>query len=458
MSNELTTPAPRILIENSEYWLSNVGDLAMMEVTIRRLRERWPQARIGVLTNTPHLLRAYFPQAVPVQPRGREPWPEAGVLARFVARTGPRCVGPFQIGWVTAKAWLPQKVAGLRRKLRKLVALSGLRTRPERVEPAASRLRPAAEPMSERPNTLAAARTSSIVLALGGGYLTDADQVQSHRVLELLETARSLGIPTAMLGQGLGPIDDPDLVSRTSMVLPGVDYIGLREGRRGPDLLARAGVPLAGFEVTGDDAIELSYAERREALGTDIGVCLRVAGYSPVSRQVRRSLPTALHVIGRELGAGLLPLFIAEYRSQDRRSTLPLINGYEAARPPLHRFARPGQVAAQVGACRVVLTGAYHAAVFSLAQGIPVVALSSSQYYDDKFLGLSDMFGEGLQLLRLDDGDLNMKVPTAIRAAWDLAPQARARLLTRAEEQIAESKRGLERVLDLVDAPPTVRS
>jgi hypothetical protein len=51
-----------------------------------------------------------------------------------------------------------------------------------------------------------------------------------------------------------------------------------------------------------------------------------------------------------------------------------------------------------------------------------------------------------------------MKVPTAIRAAWDLAPQARARLLTRAEEQIAESKRGLERVLDLVDAPPTVRS
>ena len=144
MSAEVTSPAPRILIENSEYWLSNVGDLAMMDVTIRRLRGRWPQATIGVLTNTPHLLRAYFPDVLPIQPRGRETWSDTGAVAEFLAGAGPRRVGPVQIGWVTTKAWLPQKAAGLRRKLRKLVALARSDVQPEHTAPAATVPRPAA--------------------------------------------------------------------------------------------------------------------------------------------------------------------------------------------------------------------------------------------------------------------------------------------------------------------------
>ena len=52
----------RVVIEHSEYWLRNHGDLAMLEVTVERLRERWPRARVAVLTDSPSLLRAYFPQ------------------------------------------------------------------------------------------------------------------------------------------------------------------------------------------------------------------------------------------------------------------------------------------------------------------------------------------------------------------------------------------------------------
>jgi polysaccharide pyruvyl transferase WcaK-like protein len=459
MDAEGEAPAPRILIENSEYWLSNVGDLAMMDVTIRRLRERWPQASIGVLTNAPHLLRAYFPDALPIQPRGRDTWSGAGAVAEFLAGTGPRRVGPVEIGWVTTKAWLPQKAVGLRRKLRKLVALARSNVQPEHTAPAATVRRPAAgEAMSHRPNTVAAARTSSLVLALGGGYLTDADPAQSHRVLDLLELAQNLGTRTALVGQGLGPVEDPELVSRLAEVLPRVDFIGLRERRRGPLLLARAGVPTSHFEVTGDDAVEMSFAQRREVLGSDIGVCLRVAGYSPVSTDVRRSLPFLLQDAARDCDAGLVPVFIAEYRSQDRRSTLPLIRGYEAARRPLHRFAYPREVAEQISGCRVLVTGAYHAAVFALAQGIPVVALSTSQYYDDKFLGLADMFPGGLQLLRLDDAVLAVRLPQAIFSAWDGAPDVRSTLRERAQEQIAASRDGLDRVLDLVDTQPPVRS
>ena len=52
--------APRILIEHSDHWLINMGDLAMMDVTLRRVRKLCPTARIGVMTEAPHLLRAYF--------------------------------------------------------------------------------------------------------------------------------------------------------------------------------------------------------------------------------------------------------------------------------------------------------------------------------------------------------------------------------------------------------------
>jgi hypothetical protein len=69
MAVDTTEPKPhasgddafQILIDHSEYWRNN-GDLAMLAVTLQRIKERWPRAGIGVLTDTPLLLRAYFPE------------------------------------------------------------------------------------------------------------------------------------------------------------------------------------------------------------------------------------------------------------------------------------------------------------------------------------------------------------------------------------------------------------
>src|SRR5207245_4256855 len=55
----------------------------------------------------------------------------------------------------------------------------------------------------------------------------------------------------------------------------------------------------------------------------------------------------------------------------------------------------PAKVIAAAGRCRIVVSGAYHAAVFALAQGIPVVCLGGSDYYLHKFEGLVDQFGTG---------------------------------------------------------------
>jgi polysaccharide pyruvyl transferase WcaK-like protein len=287
-------------------------------------------------------------------------------------------------------------------------------------------------------------------VALGGGYLTDADPWQSARVLNVLQQASHEGVPTAMLGQGLGPIAEPTLLSRAAEVLPQVQVIALRERRRGPALLERAGVSPSRVQVTGDDAIELAWSQRPAELGRDLGACLRVAGYSPVTAGAQRAVATGMQSMARELAAGLVPVIIAEYRSQDRRSTLPLLQGCDGARRPLGRFARPRDVARQVGTCRVMVTGAYHAAVFALSQGIPVVALTSSEYYDDKFLGLGDMFGTGLELVHLDGDDLAEQLGGAIRSAWKAAPEMRPALLASAERQIATSRQAFDRVCSLV--------
>jgi polysaccharide pyruvyl transferase WcaK-like protein len=43
----------RILADNAEYSFQNKGDLAILAVTVERLLERWPDARIGVITFEP---------------------------------------------------------------------------------------------------------------------------------------------------------------------------------------------------------------------------------------------------------------------------------------------------------------------------------------------------------------------------------------------------------------------
>ncbi len=151
------------------------------------------------------------------------------------------------------------------------------------------------------------------------------------------------------------------------------------------------------------------------------------------------------------LRAPLLPLIIAEYRDQDRKSTLPLVAGADRVVPPLGRYVHPTEVAARVSDCRVLVTGAYHLAVFALSQGIPVVALTSSEYYDDKFLGLADMFGTGLTTIDLGSADLAERLSAAITSAWDGAPAVRAPLRAAARHQIDLSRAAFEQVFAITE-------
>jgi polysaccharide pyruvyl transferase WcaK-like protein len=445
-----------ILIEHSDYWHINKGDLAMLDVTIERIRHRWPTASVAVMSEAPLLLQSYFPSVHPVQPWTRHDWRGAAVVGRVCGRVGPTVMGPIDMALLEAKRHV-HRGARLARRTADLARASRGTDREDiemRDEPAPSdRLAGEAPAGSPSPNIERAVRAASLVVALGGGYLADADPLQSRRALTLLQKAQTWGVHTALVGQGIGPAEDPALLAAFAEVLPHVDFVGLREGRRSPRLLEQAGVMPERMAVVGDDAIELSYRHFGDRPGSDIGVCLRIAAFAPVSRHAVADLRSVLQSSARTLGAHLRPVLISSYKSEDLRSTMSLLEGFDRTRAPLGSFVRPQQVAEVVSECRVMVTGAYHAAVFALAQGIPVVALSASLYYDDKFLGLRDMFGTGIEMVRLDDPDFPQRLTVALRSAWIGAEQVRAPLRERGRQQIAASRHALNRVLDLVEAP-----
>lgn len=419
----------RILVENGEYPLLNRGDVAMLSVEVGRLRRRWPSARIGVLTDRPALLRSLVPEAEPIVAHRGGNWPKYYRTARLSRLAASGIVRSLSTRGHSA-------IEIPRRRLHLTGAPSRGRQRtPEGIPGGA---------------VPCAASDATLIVAGGGGYMTDADKYQAHRTLNLLEHAHSLGIPTVMVGQGIGPVTDRQLLERAAKVLPAVDIIGLREGRRGTELLERLGVARDRILVTGDDAVEFGYLLRRGETGSDIGVCLRIAAYSQVDAAARQTIGTVVRNVATELNAGLLPLIVSEHGGEDRRSTLPLIDGFARRRPPIGQFGTARQLAAQVAQCRLLVTSTYHLAVFALSQGIPVVAITSSAYYDDKFYGLAAMFGAGLIVVHVGDTMLAETLTRHIQELWTSAPALRGALHKRAAEQIAASEAAFDRVFELV--------
>ena len=206
-----------------------MGDEAMLRVTVSRVRERWPLARIGVITMAPPPLAATIPGVEPIVATGTGSW--SGRRYSYARAVGPRVVGPMTTARLAARE-----------------ASSGWKDRVE------SRQRPLRERPAPRQDSLVpgAIETASLILAVGGGYVTDMDAEQARRTLAVLQRGIEAGIPTAMLGQGLGPLDDEDLLRQARAVLPHVGLVALREGERGPGLLRELGVPAERVVVTGD--------------------------------------------------------------------------------------------------------------------------------------------------------------------------------------------------------------
>ena len=127
---------------------------------------------------------------------------------------------------------------------------------------------------------LSAFEAADLAVCTGGGFINDTFRGHARTILEQLALGARQGKPTAMFGQGIGPLGDAPLRERMRDWLPSLQLITLREGLVGPSILRDLGFPAERTVVTGDDAIELAHVCTPPQLGQGLGVNVRVARYS----------------------------------------------------------------------------------------------------------------------------------------------------------------------------------
>jgi polysaccharide pyruvyl transferase WcaK-like protein len=424
----------RILVENSSYGLMNMGDVAMLQVAVTRLSKLWSNAVIEVVTGRPDLLATYCPNTRPIPVQGRKAWFEGKkLLGGRLYRLSPSAIhGPLSkldheirfrwpllaYQWISLKSKMPR--SGFSRDVTTF---------------------------------LRSIFEADLVVIPGGGTLTDVFERYATMLLDTLSIAARHRKNIIMFGQGIGPMQNQLLLAKAKAVLPSLDLIAMREKRAGLPLVKSLGIAAERIVVTGDDAIELAYEARNTMFGSGIGVNLRIAFYSEVHGDHLKVVRTTLCTAARRFKAHLIPVPISRYGNQsDPEAIRELLHGYDDSSDGGESLDSPLKVISQISDCRLVVTGSYHAAVFALAQGIPVVGLVKSAYYIDKFLGLADQFGIGCDVISLDDPRLADKLTAGINAAWESAEHARPHLLEAAQKQIAWSRAAYQRVHDLMTA------
>ena len=411
-----------------------MGDIAMLQVAVDRLSRLWPDARIEVLTDSPSNLARYCPRAKPLSRAGCQCWVGDRILLG-------RC-HQFLPNWVSLR------LSGLKKFIRlhwpKLLELLirlrfGLRDRNAR--------------LGDFQLFLEALKNSDLLVVCGSGGFADSCQEWNLSILSTMEVAIRRGVPVAMFGQGMGPLNDPIVLSRARDLFPKITLITLRGNRGGLALLESMGVAPAGVLITGDEAIELAYAACAVAPGDAVGINLRVASYSDVKSDTIEKLASVLQEFGRRHKAALLPIPIAVHEcARDHETIRQLLAGFDNESDGGLSLDTPLMLVRQAARCRIVVTGAYHAAVFALAQGIPAVCLTNSPYYLAKFQGLEDLFGLGCSTVVLSEPDWPARLAAAMETAWNSAAAVRSPLLHSAARQIEESRAAYRRVKDLLDS------
>ena len=417
--------APRVLVDPGSHDSLNLGDIAMLQVCVERLRRR--DVTIEVVTADPDRLARYCSDVAPVPANGLYEWFD------LRKRGG------------TYSQLLPARArTGLLRTSR----IAG-RAGPRAARAALSAELVAHGPVSESVRAYLSSLSAADVVIIGGrGGTTDVFRDDSLRMLDMLQLARQLGAKTALVSQGFGPATDRELRMRAKEVLPGVDLIASRDRLESLKLLASCGVAAERITVAGDDALAPAFERRPSAVSaTGLGVGARLAYYSAILDGPQDVIKRSLRAASARHETELVPIPISLYPHELDSDALETLTGVRAA-----AVDTPSEAIRRAGSCRVVIAASYHAAVFALAQGVPVVALASTLYYRAKFRGLADMFDGGCAVVDLAAADAEERIAAAIDTAWAQADALRPALLAETERQIAAADGAYDRLAASVGA------
>jgi glycosyltransferase involved in cell wall biosynthesis/polysaccharide pyruvyl transferase WcaK-like protein len=413
----------RFLVEFGSYPLHNHGDNAMMQVAVERIHELFPQAEISVVMRRPDRLARLCPTARPIDEQSRHAWLSGRSLIGGLHRVLPHSSTLLER---ERRLWLEYPhFCNLGTNLKAIIL--------------------GRDTIGSFYKELT---TTDYLVVCGMGLINDAFKDSALDLLDELHAARLSGCEVVAFGQGIGPITTPELQARAKEVLPKLKLIAIRESNGSLKLLESFGVPRDSIFITGDDAIERAYNERGDGIGTMIGVNVRVAGYAATGEAYLAHLRPALFHASECLGARLTPLPISfSQESSDSTAISSLLDGHST--PLIEDPESLDELLYATSFCRVVVTGSYHAGVFALSQGIPVIALVQSSYYEQKFSGLRDQFaGIGCSIIDFRHPVNSDQIAEAIIRAWNSAESVRDRLLSAAAEQVARSRAAYAAISD----------
>ncbi len=400
----------RLLIENGAAHLGNLGDAAMLQIAVQRLRKYLPEAQLHVVTGNPGKLRGIDPELIPLPLQAVEEW--VGTKHAFAT---------------------PKSRAG--RLSRQLKAQLKWRF-------AARAARRFVKTGRHPDNLVPLIQSASAVLSSGGGLINRKFPKNSHRLLHTLRLAQALGKPTAAFGLGIDEPVDQRMQGYCRDVFPGLSCLALRESLVGSRFIANLGRPIR-WQVTGDDAIGLVPESLPSTpAARHIGINIRLARHTAIPRQ---TLPVLKNVISsrarrEQLRLRNLPVTVIErpHRDSDCKSTSELFGSEIDQWPEDCQNLTPRQLILATGQCRLVISVSYHACVFALALGIPTIALYADPYYHNKHAGLCAMFGNLSSLVDLRQPDFEAQLQTALDRELNRDRGQRLRL-----RELAARQRGL---------------
>ncbi|MBL1457676.1 MAG: polysaccharide pyruvyl transferase family protein [Methylophaga sp.] len=409
----------KILIENGAHDCFNAGDLSMLIVCLNRLKTAYPSAELLTVNEAPQKLKVLYKDCTPTNIlTGRHLWLQDRNMFGGLHKIIPfknQLVDDFEASFRRNNIFLARKWIKVRNNKR------GLNNKPIK-------------------NYLKTLKSVHFAVVSGGGLITDAFEIHAMKLLETLYQLIQLGKPVALFGLGVGPINSPRLRNLARLVFPHVTLFALREKRYGPRLLHSLGVSSERIMISGDDAIEFAASGRVGVMGNAIGFNIRNAKYAGVDNTNSSNITDILTLFAKTQQSSIVPVPISWHRSENDLQTVLNLLGQNMTPQEKEQLETIDGLNHQIANCRIVVTGSYHAAVFALTHGIPVIALAKSEYYANKFNGLSNMFLQGLQVIGLDHVDWREKFKLALTRAWESAESQRDSLILCADKQIKSSK------------------
>ena len=441
----------QIILDQGIFDMRNLGQNALLQAAIERVRKSYPESSIGVTTFAPYLLKIFFPGVFPVSPDGSHVWHKNRNNYNRIHQFIPVIFLKILLGareelWYRWPGFSPGTI---REKLK-----SWVRQNPTNIEVTDdSSEDTVSNANAGAPDYSSVVSDADLFIATGSQYLCDHARDTAFQVLGRLEAATQRGIPTAMVGQGIGPIDDFELRAKAKQVLPLLDLILVRERLEAPEILASLGVDPTKIIVTGDDAIELAYSARASFLGYGIGVSMRCRPSTRVDNSDLSTIGEILRETAQKHDAELVGLPISRsLHERDDICTQQIMEGHDKIWMSRKKFQTPLAYIRSAQRCRLVIAGTFHGAVLALAQGIPVVCLVRSSLYTNKFKGLADLFNPGCEIVSLDDEFFRKKLISSIELTWQSAENLRTHLLEKAVQQIEWGQSGYQQLFDMVNS------